>query len=106
MGSSPSFGSAPRNSTPSSDSLALRLPGFPRLTSLLRTTRRPVLQKVRRQGLLPLRLLVGQRFQVLFHSPPGVLFTFPSRYWCRSEEHTSELQSRENLVCRLLLEKK
>src|SRR5436309_8613738 len=29
--------------------------------------------------------------------PPG-----PSR----SEEHTSELQSRENLVCRLLLEKK
>jgi hypothetical protein len=28
-----------------------------------------------------LRLLVGSRFQVLFHSPPGVLFTFPSRYW-------------------------
>src|SRR5690606_41804914 len=26
--------------------------------------------------------------------------------WGRSEEHTSELQSRENLVCRLLLEKK
>ena len=43
-------------------------------------------------------------------------FTFPSGYkyvgeykvgkmW-RSEEHTSELQSRTNLVCRLLLEKK
>src|SRR5690606_41814397 len=30
-----------------------------------------------------------------------------ARYGCpRSEEHTSELQSRENLVCRLLLEKK
>ena len=28
-----------------------------------------------------LRLLVGDGFQVLFHSPPGVLFTFPSRYW-------------------------
>jgi hypothetical protein len=28
-----------------------------------------------------LPLLVGRRFQVLFHSPPGVLFTFPSRYW-------------------------
>src|SRR5690606_4309542 len=28
------------------------------------------------------------------------------RAWPRSEEHTSELQSRENLVCRLLLEKK
>src|SRR5207249_12188056 len=26
--------------------------------------------------------------------------------WCRSEEHTSELQSRFDLVCRLLLEKK
>jgi hypothetical protein len=30
-------------------------------------------------SLLP---LVGTRFQVLFHSPSGVLFTFPSRYWC------------------------
>src|SRR6266511_3936054 len=33
-----------------------------------------------------------------------------ARWWAwtpeRSEEHTSELQSRENLVCRLLLEKK
>src|SRR5690606_40599923 len=29
-----------------------------------------------------------------------------SRSASRSEEHTSELQSRENLVCRLLLEKK
>src|SRR6266700_6105322 len=29
-----------------------------------------------------------------------------SKYGRRSEEHTSELQSRENLVCRLLLEKK
>src|SRR5438046_2554020 len=28
-----------------------------------------------------LRLLLGGGFQVLFHSPPGVLFTFPSRYW-------------------------
>src|SRR5690606_40074492 len=27
-------------------------------------------------------------------------------FMVRSEEHTSELQSRENLVCRLLLEKK
>src|SRR5436309_5139358 len=25
--------------------------------------------------------------------------------WTRSEEHTSELRSRENLVCRLMLEK-
>src|SRR3712207_8789775 len=27
-------------------------------------------------------------------------------FWTRSEEHTSELQSRQYLVCRLLLEKK
>src|SRR2546430_12493038 len=29
-----------------------------------------------------------------------------SQYHLRSEEHTSELQSQSNLVCRLLLEKK
>src|ERR1700690_2375090 len=38
------------------------------------------MQKARghRTSLLP--PLVGTRFQVLFHSPSGVLFTFPSRY--------------------------
>src|SRR5256886_4409739 len=30
----------------------------------------------------------------------------PARIGARSEEHTSELQSQSNLVCRLLLEKK
>src|SRR3712207_8432855 len=30
----------------------------------------------------------------------------PGHTTCRSEEHTSELQSRQYLVCRLLLEKK
>src|SRR5688572_32708062 len=34
-----------------------------------------------------------------------VRFGAPHRS-CRSEEHTSELQSQSNLVCRLLLEKK
>src|SRR2546430_13696142 len=29
-----------------------------------------------------------------------------AKVWARSEEHTSELQSQSNLVCRLLLEKK
>src|SRR3712207_8302431 len=32
--------------------------------------------------------------------------TFPGKLLLRSEEHTSELQSRQYLVCRLLLEKK
>ena len=29
-------------------------------------------------------VLVGTGFQVLFHSPPGVLFTFPSQYYTLS----------------------
>src|SRR2546427_9608246 len=37
-----------------------------------------------------------------WQSPPRAR----SRYMWRSEEHTSELQSQSNLVCRLLLEKK
>src|SRR5690606_40477506 len=37
--------------------------------------------------------------------PSMVCGTVSTNSW-RSEEHTSELQSRENLVCRLLLEKK
>src|SRR5690606_2783431 len=45
-------------------------------------------------GLLRLLLLITRRKPDLVHVQ-----------W-RSEEHTSELQSRENLVCRLLLEKK
>src|SRR5690606_40243214 len=36
----------------------------------------------------------------------GIGEVFGARLFNRSEEHTSELQSRENLVCRLLLEKK
>src|SRR5690349_22808938 len=35
-----------------------------------------------------------------------VLLSVPTRVIGRSEEHTSELQSRRDLVCRLLLEKK
>src|SRR5690606_42152288 len=37
---------------------------------------------------------------------PGAPTAMRSSTRFRSEEHTSELQSRENLVCRLLLEKK
>ena len=43
-------------------------------------TRWTVLQKVRYRTCIVLYLLVNIGFQVLFHSPPGVLFTFPSRY--------------------------
>ncbi len=43
-----------------------------------------IMQKARGQAVLAdtaLPLIVSVWFQVLFHSPLGVLFTFPSRYW-------------------------
>ena len=67
--------------------LALAAPSVLNTLSLLVTiTRRTVLQKVRHHTRAVLCLLVSIRFQVLFHSPPGVLFTFPSRY-CSSIGH-------------------
>ena len=47
-------------------------------------TRRTVLQKVRGCTRMVLPQLVNTGFQVLFHSPPGVLFTFPSQYYALS----------------------
>src|SRR5436309_12339769 len=51
----------------------------------------------------PWRSATSRPRRTAHRSPPAGA----SRVACRrSEEHTSELQSRENLVCRLLLEKK
>ena len=61
-------------------------PGFKPLTLPVSAARRTVLQKVRGYALAALPQFVGTGFQVLFHSPPGVLFTFPSRY-CSSIGH-------------------
>ena len=47
-------------------------------------TRRTVLQKVRGSPYRGVPQLVNTGFQVLFHSPPGVLFTFPSQYYALS----------------------
>ena len=66
----------------------LGLPAAPRFQALSPphgAARRTVLQKVRGQPRIPesmpgLPQLAGTGFQVLFHSPPGVLFTFPSQY--------------------------
>src|SRR5688572_31321768 len=44
-----------------------------------------------------IRMILIPRTQAGFHMPD---------FYPRSEEHTSELQSQSNLVCRLLLEKK
>ena len=60
--------------------VSLRLHGFPRLTLPVHAARRTVLQKVRGCAHVALPQLVNTGFQVLFHSPPGVLFTFPSQY--------------------------
>src|SRR2546430_7344937 len=43
---------------------------------------------------------------VRFEQLQGPRRTLPIHVRARSEEHTSELQSQSNLVCRLLLEKK
>ncbi len=78
---SPGFASTP------SDYVALFRLGFPSaplyLTSPLNVTRSIILQKARHHpcGLWP---IVSTQFQVIFHSPPGVLFTFPSRYYTLS----------------------
>ena len=54
------------------------------LTSPAPAARRTVLQKVRGRTFDVLPQLVNTGFQVLFHSPPGVLFTFPSQYYALS----------------------
>src|SRR5688500_12747447 len=62
------------------------------------------LQKVRTD----VERLIAAAINVLFTSLVGIVFVMIyafSVHW-RSEEHTSELQSPCNLVCRLLLEKK
>src|SRR2546428_5567598 len=50
-----------------------------------------------------LAALAAQGFEMLGQPMPRPVW--PRMAW-RSEEHTSELQSRSDLVCRLLLEKK
>ena len=80
MDSSPGFASTARDCSPHSDSLSLRLACWLNLA----THRNSLAHSTKGTPSHPkgvLRLLVGKRFQVLFHSPPGVLFTFPSRYW-------------------------
>ena len=70
--------------------IALLRPGFPSapqldcLTSPVNATRRTVLQKVHGRAHEALPSIVNTGFQVLFHSPPGVLFTFPSQYYTLS----------------------
>src|SRR2546429_3760156 len=68
-----------------------------------------------RSTLFPYTTLFRSPFSFIgpkrFHAPPIALHELPALRGVvlshdRSEEHTSELQSRLHLVCRLLLEKK
>src|SRR3712207_7612696 len=66
---------------------------------------------VRNQGVLlrGVNATAPQLLDLCFALQDGASFTPYYFYMCdmiRSEEHTSELQSRQYLVCRLLLEKK
>src|SRR3989442_7395291 len=67
-------------------------------TTLFRSMHLGIILEDLRQ-LIPLAVLARG------HDPPGLSLK-PIEDTNRSEEHTSELQSRPHLVCRLLLEKK
>ena len=86
MDRSPGFGSTSCNYIALFRLALASAPILKILTSLHNVTRRSVLQKVRSRTSIVLLLLVNTGFQVLFHSPPGVLFTLPSRY-CSSIGH-------------------
>lgn len=82
MDSSSGFGSTPCDWTLISNSLSLRLPYSVKLATECKSLTHYA--KGTQSPLVRLLLFVCMRFQVLFHSPPGVLFTFPSRYYALS----------------------
>src|SRR5690606_40366425 len=56
--------------------------------------------------LAPIAKVLNDKFGIVQGSMTTIHAYTNDQVLSRSEEHTSELQSRENLVCRLLLEKK
>src|SRR5438874_9551164 len=90
-------------------SLLLRPPSstlFPYTTLFRSLHRQPALRQARdevrlRRGVIGLALSLQRRC-----GADQVLQVVAGDFFRRSEEHTSELQSRRDLVCRLLLEKK
>src|SRR3712207_7555098 len=75
-------------------------------TTLFRSLRRCTRRAARRQAFLGTSCAL-RAMRPRFRSWPCVrLLTIQTLNVARSEEHTSELQSRQYLVCRLLLEKK
>ena len=88
MGRSPGFGSAPADCrTIARRPLKTRFPcgSAPSVLNLASRRSSPDRStKSTRFHLIVVPQLVNVRFQVLFHSPPGVLFTFPSQYYALS----------------------
>src|SRR5690554_7297197 len=68
------------------------------LTQIKGNIQHPPLEYLYQFGLGVGSQLIMQASYGVFHRPGNIVL--------RSEEHTSELQSRPHLVCRLLLEKK
>src|SRR5438132_4163233 len=68
----------------------------------------PAEQAVRRIGPAKklLQVVGGRANQIRFEVPAALVRASTDDLQERSEEHTSELQSHSDLVCRLLLEKK
>ena len=83
MARSPSFGSTADNSIALFRLAFATASGLQSLNLAAYSKSQAHSTKGTRSGIsedIALPYLVGTRFQVLFHSPLGVLFTFPSRY--------------------------
>src|SRR5256886_8558988 len=88
----------PPGVTPAYSNYATAMAGY----LVQRTSGKPFEQYVADHILIPL----GMGHTTFVQPLPPNLSSFMSNGYQRSEEHTSELQSQSNLVCRLLLEKK
>src|SRR3712207_7940996 len=75
-------------------------------TTLFRSRRRREVDIAGRQEYAPSLLDHRSRLHVFGRCPDDLRHPASGCRQTRSEEHTSELQSRQYLVCRLLLEKK
>src|SRR5690606_40576619 len=83
--------------------------GMSRLTGDLSNDAEPVAAAVdeshQAERVLRTLIVASVLLPLMIFTAIGVVAYFQYFHAARSEEHTSELQSREKLVCRLLLEK-
>src|SRR5690606_41703282 len=70
------------------------------------TSLEQMMNQLKADGMAKFPLVIKGDVQGSVEAIVGSLDKLATDEVSRSEEHTSELQSRENLVCRLLLEKK